>query len=88
LGANGYFPATKVVLFGELGRNKILSKRFSLNWGTICTLVEMIAADGKKCKIQAADARKALELETSEAVVSIGNYLPEKEKGKELNEKL
>jgi hypothetical protein len=25
------------------------------NWGTICPLVEMIAADGKKRKIQAAN---------------------------------
>ena len=27
----------------------------NLNWGTICTLVEMVAADGKKRKIQAAN---------------------------------
>lgn len=27
------------------------------NWGTICTPVEMIAADGKKRKIQSADTR-------------------------------
>lgn len=27
------------------------------NWGTICTLVEMIAADGKKRKVQAADTK-------------------------------
>jgi ribosomal protein S3 len=38
---------------------KMLSRDSFLksNWGTICTLVEMNAADGKKCKIQAADAR-------------------------------
>jgi hypothetical protein len=27
------------------------------NWGTICPLVEMIAADGKKRKIQATDTK-------------------------------
>jgi hypothetical protein len=32
------------------------------NWGTICTLVEMEAADGKKRKIQAADAKGLLRI--------------------------
>jgi hypothetical protein len=34
----------------------------SSNWGTICTLVEMIAADGKKRKVQSADAEGLLRL--------------------------
>lgn len=34
----------------------------SANWGTICTLVEMKAADGKRRKIQAADAEGLLRL--------------------------
>ena len=36
---------------------KMLSRdeQLKINWGTICTPVEMIAADGKKRKIQAAD---------------------------------
>jgi len=32
------------------------------NWGTICTLVEMTAADGKKRKIQAADTKGLLRI--------------------------
>jgi hypothetical protein len=32
------------------------------NWGTICTLVEMKASDGKKRKIQASDARGLLRI--------------------------
>jgi hypothetical protein len=32
------------------------------NWGTICTLVEMIAADGKKRKVQAATAQGLLRI--------------------------
>jgi prophage antirepressor-like protein len=32
------------------------------NWGTICTPVEMIAADGKKRKIQASDAQGLLRI--------------------------
>ncbi len=32
------------------------------NWGTICTLVEMKAADGKKRKVQAADAKGILRI--------------------------
>ena len=32
------------------------------NWGTICTLVEMIASDGKKRKIQASDTKGLLRI--------------------------
>ncbi len=32
------------------------------NWGTICTLVEMEAADGKRRKVQAADAKGLLRI--------------------------
>ncbi len=32
------------------------------NWGTICTPVEMVAADGKKRKVQAANARGLLRI--------------------------
>jgi len=32
------------------------------NWGTICPLVEMVAADGKKRKVQAADAKGLLRI--------------------------
>ncbi len=32
------------------------------NWGTICTLVEMVAADGKKRKIQAANSKGLLRI--------------------------
>jgi hypothetical protein len=32
------------------------------NWGTICLLVEMIAADGKKRKVQAANAQGLLRI--------------------------
>ncbi len=32
------------------------------NWGTICTLVEMTAADGKKRKIQSADTKGVLRI--------------------------
>lgn len=41
---------------------KMLSRDANLksNWGTICTLVEMKASDGKKRKIQASDARGLL----------------------------
>lgn len=41
-----------------LSRDNILSS----NWGTICTLVEMIAADGKKRKVQASDAKGLLRI--------------------------
>ncbi len=36
-----------------LSRDELLKR----NWGTICTPVEMEAADGKRRKIQAADAK-------------------------------
>lgn len=39
-----------------LSRDELLKT----NWGTICTLVEMEAADGKKRKIQAADSKGLL----------------------------
>ena len=32
------------------------------NWGTICTLVEMLAADGKKRKVQASDTKGLLRI--------------------------
>jgi len=32
------------------------------NWGTICPLVEMMAADGKRRKVQAADAQGLLRI--------------------------
>ncbi|MDP2338284.1 MAG: Bro-N domain-containing protein [Bacteroidota bacterium] len=43
---------------------RILSRDESLksNWGTICTPVEMTAADGKKRKIQAANAKGLLRI--------------------------
>lgn len=43
---------------------KILSRDESLksNWGTICTPVEMQAADGKRRKVQAADSRGLLRI--------------------------
>ena len=43
---------------------RMLSRDISLksNWGTICTPVEMIAADGKKRKIQASDAQGLLRI--------------------------
>lgn len=43
---------------------KMLSRDEQLksNWGTICTLVEMEAADGKKRKIQAADTKGLLRI--------------------------
>ncbi len=34
---------------------KSRDKELNSNWGTICTLIEMVAADGKKRKIQASD---------------------------------
>lgn len=37
-------------------------EQLKLNWGTICTLVEMKAADGKFRKIQAADTESILRL--------------------------
>jgi len=43
---------------------RMLSRDESLksNWGTICTPVEMIALDGKKRKIQAADSKGLLRI--------------------------
>ena len=32
------------------------------NWGTICTLIEMQAADGKRRKVQAADSKGLLRI--------------------------
>lgn len=33
-----------------------------LNWGTICTLVEMVAKDGKKRRIMASNTKKILRI--------------------------
>jgi prophage antirepressor-like protein len=43
---------------------RILSRDEQLksNWGTICTLVEMMAADGKRRKVQASDAQGLLRI--------------------------
>lgn len=41
-----------------LSRDELLKR----NWGTICTLVEMQAADGKKRKVQAADTKGLLRI--------------------------
>lgn len=41
-----------------LSRDELLKS----NWGTICTLVEMEAADGKRRKIQASDAKGMLRI--------------------------
>lgn len=41
-----------------LSRDELLKS----NWGTICTLVEMEAADGKRRKVQAADTRGLLRI--------------------------
>ena len=43
---------------------RLLSRDESLklNWGTICTLVEMQAADGKRRKIQASDTKGLLRI--------------------------
>jgi DNA-damage-inducible protein D len=32
------------------------------NWGTICPLVEMVAVDGRKRKVQAANAQSLLRI--------------------------
>jgi len=37
-------------------------EELAANWGTICPLVEMIGADGRKRKIQAADTQGLLRL--------------------------
>ena len=43
---------------------KMLSwdEQLKSNWGTICTLVEMEAADGKRRKVQAADTKGLLRI--------------------------
>ncbi len=43
---------------------KILSRddQLKANWGTICTLVEMKAADGKNRKVQAANTKGLLRI--------------------------
>ena len=41
-----------------LSRDEMLKS----NWGTICTLVEMEAADGKRRKIQASDTKGLLRI--------------------------
>ena len=43
---------------------RVLSRDYELksNWGTICTLVEMVAADGKKRKVQAANVEGILRI--------------------------
>jgi len=41
-----------------LSRDEMLKK----NWGTICTLVEMQAADGKRRKVQASDTKGLLRI--------------------------
>jgi DNA-damage-inducible protein D len=42
----------------KLGRDEILKS----NWGTICTLVEMEAADGKRRKIKASNTKGLLHI--------------------------
>lgn len=37
-------------------------EQLNINWGTICPLVEMMAADGKKRRIQASDAKGLLRI--------------------------
>ena len=37
-------------------------EQLKFNWGTICTPIEMIAADGKKRKIQASDLKGILRI--------------------------
>jgi len=43
-------------------RMRSRNSELNLNWGTICTLVEMRAMDGKKRKIQAADTEGVLRI--------------------------
>lgn len=43
-------------------RMRSRNTELNANWGTICTPVEMIAADGKKRKIQAADTESILRI--------------------------
>jgi len=44
--------------------NRMLSRdeQLKTNWGTICTLVEMDAADGKRRKVQASAAKGLLRI--------------------------
>ena len=46
----------------EQKKLKSRDPELSSNWGTICTLVEMTAADGKKRKIQSASIEGLLRL--------------------------
>ena len=43
-------------------RMRARDSELSVNWGTICTQVQMIAADGKRRKVQAADAEGLLRI--------------------------
>lgn len=43
-------------------RMRARDSELSVNWGTICTQVQMIAADGKHRKVQAADAEGLLRI--------------------------
>jgi prophage antirepressor-like protein len=45
-----------------LKKMKKRDAQLNSNWGTICPLVEMIAADGKKRKIQAANTENLLRI--------------------------
>lgn len=43
-------------------RMRARDSELSVNWGTICTQVQMLAADGKRRKVQAADAEGLLRI--------------------------
>ena len=43
-------------------RMRIRETVLNFNWGTICTPVEMVAADGKKRKVQAANTQGMLRI--------------------------
>ena len=43
-------------------RMRARDSELSVNWGTICTQVQMIAADGKRRKVQASDAEGLLRI--------------------------
>lgn len=43
-------------------RMRARDSELSVNWDTICTQVQMIAADGKRRKVQAADAEGLLRI--------------------------
>ena len=45
-----------------LKKMKMRDPSLEANWGTICTLVQMVGMDGKRRKIQAADAKGILRL--------------------------